>query len=108
MADSTTKKYMHTFLKWKEWAVRKREVAVFPVQDIQFALYLQYVSEATDSRAEVEAAVNRLSWAYQLAGFKPVFSFPFVQVVLAGLQRQLAMPKKKKEPISVDMLSAMV
>ena len=107
-ADSTTKKYMYAFLKWKEWAVRKREVAVFPVQDIQFALYLQHVSEATDSRAAVEAAVNGVSWAHQLAGFKPVSSFPFVQVVLAGLQRQLAKPKKKKEPISVGMLSAMV
>lgn len=107
-ANSTTKKYMYAFLRWKEWAEQKREIAVFPVQDIQFALYLQHVAETTGSRAAVEAAVNAASWAHQLAGLKPVSSFPFVQAMWAGLQRQLAKPKEKKEPISVEMLVAMV
>ena len=106
-ADSTTRKYMYAFLKWTEWAEHKKEVSAFPVQDIQFALYLQHLSETTESRTTVEAAVNAVSWAHQLAGLNPVSSYPFVRVVLAGLQRQLAKPKKKKEPITVEMLSAM-
>lgn len=107
-ADSTTIKYMYAFRKWKEWAEAKREVVVFPVQDIQFALYLQHVAETTKSRAAVETAVNAASWAQQLAGLRPVSSFPFVQVVLSGLQRTLAKPKKKKEPVTVEMLAALV
>ena len=99
---------MCAFLKWKEWAELKTEVTVFPVQDIQFALYLQHLAEATESRATVEAAVNAESWAHQLAGLDPVSSYPLVRAVLAGLQRQLAIPKKKKEPITVEMLLAMV
>ena len=107
-ADSTTIKYTYAFRKWKEWAEAKREVAVFPVQDIQFALYLQHVSETTKSRAAVETAVTAASSAHQLAGLRPVSCFPFVQVVLSGLQRTLAKPKKKKEPVTVEMLAALV
>lgn len=33
---------------------------------------------------------------------------PFLSTVLAGLQRQLAKPPKKKEPVTVKMVSAMM
>ena len=107
-ADSTTKKYLYAFGRWKEWAESKSEVVVFPVQDVQFALYLQNLLEVTDSRAAVEVAVNAVSWVHRMAGLQPILDSPFVRSVLAGLQRQLAKPKSKKEPITVDMLTAMV
>ena len=78
---------------------------MLPVKDMKFALYLQHLVETTGSRSAVEVAVNAASWAHQLTGLKPVSSFPFVRAVLAGLQRQLAKPKEKEEPISVEMLS---
>ena len=34
--DSTTRKYMYAFQRWKSWA----EVAIFPIQEVHFALYL--------------------------------------------------------------------
>ena len=43
-----------------------------------------------------------------MAGLEPISSSPFVRTVLAGLQRQLAKPKAKKEPVTVKMLAAMV
>ena len=107
-ADSTTKKYLYAFGRWKEWAEGRKEVTVFPVQDLQFALYLQHLSETTESRSAVEVAVSAISWAHQLAGLQPISGSPFVGAVLAGLQRKLAKPKSKKEPITPDMLSAMV
>ena len=108
-ADSTTKKYLYAFGRWKEWAENKREVDVFPVQDIEFSLYLQHIAETTESKATVDGAVNAVSWAHHLmAGLQPITSFPFVHSVQAGLQRQLAKPKVKKEPVSVEMLTALV
>ena len=107
-ADSTTKKYLYAFGRWKEWAERKKEVTVFPVQDVQFALYIQHVADSTKSRAAVEVAVNAISWAHQMAGLQPISSSPFLRSVLAGLQRQLARPIVKKEPITVEILAAMV
>ena len=105
-ADSTSKKYLYAFARWKEWAEKKSEVAVFPVIDVQFALYLQDLAETTESRAAVEAAANAVSWVHQLAGLEAITASPFVRAVLAGLQRKLAKPKKKKEPVTPDMLVA--
>ena len=107
-ADSTTRKYLYAFGRWKEWAESRKEVEIFPVHDLHFALYLQYLAEKTESRSAVEVAVSAVSWAHQMAGLQPISGSPFVSAVLSGLQRQLAKPKTKKEPITSDMLSAMV
>ena len=44
---------MYAFAKWKEWAEKKKEITVFPVIDVQFALYLQDLAETTGSKAAV-------------------------------------------------------
>ena len=41
-------------------------------------------------------------------GLQPINHDPFVKTVLAGLQRALAKPKKKKEPITPTMLKDLV
>ena len=99
---------MYAFRKWKEWAEAKREVVVFLVQNIQFALYTELVSETIKSRAAVETAVNAASWAHQQSALRTVSSFQFLQVMLSGLNWTLAKPKKNKEPITVEMLAALV
>ena len=33
-ADSTTKKYLYSFLRWKKWADSKPEIVVFPVHEV--------------------------------------------------------------------------
>ena len=47
-------------------------------------------------------------WVHELAGLRPASSFQFVLVVLSGLQRTLAKPKKKNESSTVEMLAALV
>ena len=97
-ADSTTKKYLYAFGKWKPWAENKKEVNIFPVQDVQFILYLQHLAEMTEWKAVVEGVVNAVSWAHQMAGLQPIAAYPFTCMVVAGLQGQLARPRVKKEP----------
>ncbi|KAL5497417.1 hypothetical protein EMCRGX_G013884 [Ephydatia muelleri] len=84
-ADSTTKKYLGAYQRWKTWAEARREVPAFPVKDIHLALYLQH-----------------------LTGLESVGTSPIVQATLAGLRRMLARPKSRKEPVTADMLKEMV
>ena len=107
-ADSTTKKYLAAFDRWKRWADHQAEVAVYPILEAHFALYLQHLAESTESKAAVEEAVNAVSWVQQLSDNQPVSTSPFIKTTLSGLQRILAKPKKRKEPITAAMLARMV
>ena len=106
-ADSTSRKYLYAFARWKAWAEGKREVKVFPVNDGQFALYLQHLAETTTSKAAVESAVNAVAWVHRLAGLNSIADSPFVRTVMDGLTKQPARPIEKKEPVTLDMLAAM-
>ena len=107
-ASSTTKKYLNAFRRWKEWAEPRHEVSVYPVQEVHFALYLQHLGETVQSKSAVEEAVNAIGWVHQLSGRPPIAASPFVRATLAGLQRKLAKPKIRKEPITTDMLAMLV
>ena len=87
---------------------RGKERDVFPAQDMQFSLYLQHLAQSTTSKAAVEKAVNTITMAHPLAGMAPTTMARFVCTVLAGLQWQLAKPTQNKEPVTAEMLSAMV
>lgn len=107
-ADSTTKKYIGAFSRWKQWASRK-DIRSFPVCAHKFVLYLQHVGEATKSRAAVEEAVNAIAWMQRLAGEEvTVAQDPLVKLVVDGFQRLLARPKVRKEPVTADMLPQIV
>ncbi|KAL5517290.1 hypothetical protein EMCRGX_G002814 [Ephydatia muelleri] len=84
-ADSTTKKYVGAYQRWKTWAEARHEVPAFPVQAVHLALYLRHLSESVQSKAAVEEAVHALSWLHEVAGLEPVSSVPIVQATLSGL-----------------------
>ena len=52
-ADSTVKKYLSAYRRWKKWAA-SHKLSVFPAKPHQFVLYLQYLGELTKSRSAVE------------------------------------------------------
>ena len=107
-ADSTTKKYFGAFQRWKLWAEAKQEVPSFPAQEAHIVLYLQHLRQSVQSKSAIEEAVNALSWLHQAAGLLPVSGLPLVQAALAGHRRMLAQPKVRKEPVTAEMLRAMV
>ena len=71
-------------------------------------LYLQHLGKTKASKAAIEEAVNALAWAHSLSGLPSPAANPFVQVVLDGLRRTYAKPVRKKEPFTVEMLTAIV
>uniref|UniRef100_A0A1X7TEY2 Tyr recombinase domain-containing protein n=1 Tax=Amphimedon queenslandica TaxID=400682 RepID=A0A1X7TEY2_AMPQE len=107
-ASSTVTKYTRAFLKWQRWTETMDDVKVFPVNPLHFALYLQHVGEQSQSKAAVEEATNAVSWICQTAGLDPIAQDPFIKMTLAGLQRNLAKPKTKKEPVTPEMLREMI
>ena len=107
-ANSTVTKYGYAFQRWKAWAETRSEVRVLPVGEVHFALYLQHLGEERQSWSAVQEAVNAVSWVHQLSGFEPIARSPFVQATVDGLKRKLAKPKVKKEPVTVEMLAALV
>ena len=107
-ASSTTKNYLNAFRRWKEWAEPHRDVSVYPVQEVHFALYLQHLGETVQSKSAVEEAVNAIGWVHQLSGRPSLTESPFVCATLSGLQRKLAKPKIHKEPTTTDMLATLV
>ena len=107
-ADSTTKKYLGAFKRWKLWAEARQGVLAFPVQDIHLALYLQHLGESVESRAAAEKAVHALAWLHQMAGLPSVGGAPLMQATLAWFRHRLVQPKVRKEPVTADMLRAMV
>lgn len=104
-ADSTKRKYVYAFQRWKSWAADKAEVQVFPIKAAHLALYLQHLSETTQSKAAVEEAVNAANWMHELAGIPIVGAAPIVSVTLNGLRRVLAKPVTKKAPVTPEMLA---
>ena len=77
-APTTTSKYLCAFLRWKRWAEAHREVAVFPVKETEFALYLQHLVDTTGSKSAVEEAVHSVCWVHQLAGYPSMSNLRFV------------------------------
>lgn len=107
-AKSTTDKYARAYQHWKEWAEEKHADGGFPVNVALFALYLQHVGEKGKSRAAISEAVYAVSWVQRLAGEEPVSQNPLIKVINEGFQRSLAQPKKKKEPVTPEMLREVV
>ena len=106
-ADSTTKKYLGAFQRWKVWAESMEIVPTFPVKGMYLALYMQHLNTAKHSRSAVEEVVHALAWVHKMAGIESPTESPLVQSVLEGLRRILSKPKVRKEPVSIEMLQAM-
>ena len=106
-ADSTTRKYLGAFQRWKTWAAAHQGVPSFPIQEGHLALYMVHLSESTHSKA-AEEIVHAISWLHKVSGLQPPNASPLVLTTLEGLQCKLAISKNSKEPITVEILKAMV
>ena len=105
--QSSTRKYIAGFKRWKAWA-QQHKLAVFPVEGTNLALYLQHLGDHLESKAAVEEAVNSLAWVHSLASLASPSNHPLVQVTLDGLKRALAKPVTKKTPVTAEILSEVV
>ena len=106
-ADSTVRKYLGAYKRWKSWA-SERHIAPIPAKDHHVALYIQFLADSTKSRSAIEEACNSIAWVHSTAGLSSPTVSPFVKATLEGLQRLLAKPTVKKAPVTPVMLEEMV
>ena len=106
-ADSTVKKYLGAFRRWKTWATSHNLVPI-PAKPHEVALYLQHLGDKTHSKSAAEEACNALAWIHSSAGIASPSTHPFVKAVLEGVKRTHARPVIKKEPLTVEMLQMVV
>ena len=106
-AESTMKKYLGACRHWKAWA-SNHSLEVLPATEHHVAFYLQHVAETLNSRAAVEEAIYALAWIHDLAGVVSPTTAILIQTTLQVLRRMLAKPVQKKEPVTIEMLTAMV
>ena len=107
-ADSTTTKYLYAYGRWRRWAHEHNVPTGLPVSEVYLVLYLQYLGDTQGSWSAVETAVNCIAWVHDLVGYSPISGVPIVAATLKGLQRLLAKPTTKEEPITPVMLQAIV
>ena len=83
-ADSTVKKYLGTFRRWKAWA-NQHGMTTMPAKEVHVALYLQHVGDTSQSKAAVEVSCNALAWIHSTAGLPSPTISPFVKATLEGM-----------------------
>ena len=106
-APATVKKYSGAFLRWKRWA-EDHNVSVMPGKPLNVALYMSYLIQKARTHSPVHEALNAISWAHQVACVEDPTLHPLVRNVVAGSKRILAHQTKKKEPITPEILLALV
>ena len=79
--DSTVKKYLGAFRRWKTWATSHNLVPI-PAKPHEVALYLQHLGDKTHSKSPAEEACNALSWIHSSAGMASPSTHPFVKAAL--------------------------
>ena len=106
-ADSSVKKYLGAYRRWRAWAM-VHELPTFPAKEHHVALYLQSIGQRLESKSAAEEAVNALTWVHSLAGLDSPTDRPFVQATLQGLRRMWCKPVQKRKPMTIEILADMV
>ena len=108
-ADSTTKSYNRSFMRWKRWALGNSvgEKDIFPANAFVFAIYLCSVVQSSSSFSTVSKAYYSVKWIHDLYGMKSPTDSLLVKNILESAKRRLSKCVVKKEPVTVDILLKM-
>ena len=103
-APGTVNMYDRAFRKWREFALRKKELSYFPANPMHVPVYLQYVLESTRSSASVDTAFYSFKRAHESAGLVSPTDNPLVNRVWDAAKRILGTKRdNRKEPLSVEI-----
>ena len=105
-APGTSINYTRIFNRWRSFATEVLGiVAVFPVEPIHCALFLQYLLDSTKSVSTINCAFYAFKWLHDLAGVGSPTSHPTVVAVKEGAIRLSSCPvKHRKEPLEAEHL----
>ena len=105
-APGTALNYTRIFNRWRSFATEILGIAaVFPVEPIHCALFLQYLLDSTKSVSTVNCAFCAFKWFHDLPGVGSPTSHPTVVAVKEGaIGLSLSPVKHRKEPLEAGHL----
>ena len=107
-AQGTVEGYQRALNRWKIFAKQTLQVPSFPVSPLLFALYLQFLLEESDSVSSINTAFYAVNWAHKLAGLDSPTDHSSVILIKEGAVRMCSSKSKRKEPLEVEHLRALL
>ena len=106
-SEGTVKTYLGGFNRWKRWST-DQGLCHFPANVFHVACYLQCLLGSAQSPAPINNAIYSIDWAHSLGGVPKISDHPVIAAIIAASKRLLGKPKNRKEPVTADMLNALV
>ncbi|CAG2246252.1 unnamed protein product [Mytilus edulis] len=108
-SDNTVKKY-YWFLRWKKWAEINHisDVDILPTKPLYLALYLASLVQFSATSSPVCDAFYSIKWAHSIISADSPTDSQLVKCVFEGAKRKLGSQIKKKEPITPELLQAII
>ena len=108
-APGTVDGYQRAFNRWKLFATQILQARHFPVSPTDFALYIQYLVDHTNSASTINAAFYAVNWAHKLAGLDSPTEHPTVLLIKEGAVRMCSQNSNsnRKEPLELVHLKVL-
>ena len=104
-APATVDKYSRAFIQFKTWTACYDELQALPASPCSVGLYFEHLLENNSPYSRLESAFYGINWAHNLYGLVNPCESGLVKNILEAAKRKLAKPIKKKEPITLEMIT---
>ena len=98
-ASGTVEGYQRAFNRWKLFATQILQAHHFPVSPIDFALYIQYLVDQTNSAPTINTAFYAINWTHKLAGLDSPTDHSTVLLIKEAAVRMCSQRISRKEPL---------
>ena len=108
LAESTNDKYQKGWEKWVAWCADKPEATPRPADPFIVSLYFNHLLISNGTVGSLVSAFYGIRWAHHKVGLPSPTENPFVKLAFEGSRRLCEHDSKKKEPLEVEHVKAVV
>lgn len=108
-AKSTCENYKRGFRRWEAWALSNglNSKDILPAKAFHVAIYLSSLIQSANSPSSVNNAFYSVKWFHELFDFNSLSDSKLIANILEAAKRKLSRPVKKKEPMTIELLTKM-
>lgn len=106
-ATLTAATYLRAYKSWKTWA-EQHSASYLPADSVVFTLYFVSLIQQSRSVSLVNTAVYGVSWVHKKSGYREPSEYRMVKQAVEAARRILTRPRKRKEPLSADLVRRVV
>lgn len=106
-ATLTAATYLRAYKYWKTWA-EQHSASYLLADSVVFTLYFVSLIQQSRSVSLVNTAVYGVSWVHKKSGYREPSEYRMVKQAVEAARRILTRPRKRKEPLSADLVRRVV